>query len=83
MKCTYQYATELSCFKSGYVSEFETERGYHGAAQEIAEHMDSNAAEYPDERIVWMKRGDDEPRKFIVYAENCRRYEAHERNDKI
>jgi hypothetical protein len=47
-------------------------------AEEIAQEYDARAAEYPDERVVWVQSGAHAPKKFVVSAETVRNYSAHE-----
>jgi hypothetical protein len=62
---------------AGRVSEFHG--GYHAVAEHIAETEDCDSGEYPDERTVWVKDiTHDVPRKFTVYAETVRQYDARE-----
>jgi hypothetical protein len=55
---------------------------YHDTAEEIAEHLDNQAAEYPDKREFWlMNEEHDTPQKMVVRSEFVTTYSARISNE--
>lgn len=76
-KHTYKY--RFSDWTPGEWEEWTTEDGYHYAAERICESYDNRKVDFPDERVITLQDlKHDTPRKFMVYAETVREYEANE-----
>lgn len=74
-----RYEWQLEGWPKNEWMEYRTDDGYHAAAERLVEAYDHRVAEYPAERVIWLRDfKHDTARRFVVEAEAVREYSARE-----